>query len=156
MNNHDSWKIIKFLWTVMTHEQSWLLKIYIFLWKSMIFCDDFMTENMTFRGHFFGQKHIFSELIFWSKTHFSGMIPGSFWHHSGIIQGSSRHHFKLVLGDFRVIFRSEKSRPQNRRRMIGASCRSCLVLFPPSPLIKKRHFFTTYWSKKWYATGTGN
>ena len=76
------------------------------------------------------------------------MIPGSFWHHSGIIQGSSRHHFKFVLGDFRVIFRSKKSRSQNRRRMIGASCRSCLVLFPPSPLIKKRHFFMKYWPKK--------
>ena len=81
---------------------------------------------------------------FWSEKHFSGMIPGSFWHHSGIIQGSSRHHFKLVLGDFRVIFRSKKSRSQNRRMMTGASCRSCLVLFPPSLLIKKHHFFMKY------------
>ncbi len=174
MTSHDSWTIMThgkfiFLWTIMTHgkpqnfyEQSWLMNNHD-SWKPIFF----VYEKAWFLGWFYGRKHdflrrffdrnkYFPGTIFGSEKHFSGMIPGSFWHHSGIIQGSSRHHFKFVLGDFRVIFRSKKSRSQNRRRMIGASCRSCLVLFPPSPLIKKRHFFMKYWSKKWYATGTGN
>ena len=104
-DNHDSWKTTQFLWTAMTHEQSWLMKIRIFVYEKARFFEMILwTKTCLFGPIFWPEQNIFSGSIFGSEKHFSGMIPGSFWHHPGVIQGSSRHHFKLVLGDFRVIF----------------------------------------------------
>ena len=103
MNDHDSWKIMNF------YEQSWLMKIHEFLWTAMT--------------DFFGR-------LFWPKT----WLFMTFWWHSGIILGPSRDHSKVILRTFRWLFDdfSKTFRPkffghQNWSGMIGASCRSCFV-----------------------------
>ena len=121
MNNHDSWKIHEFLWTIMPHEKSWIFMNNHGSWKFMNF---YGPPWLTFSDDFFGR--LFRRTFLAENMTFHDFLA-TFWDHSGTIQASPRHHFKVISVTFWRLFGRNFFGHQNWSGMIGASCRSCFV-----------------------------